>query len=65
MLLTAHLSEGNLRVEVTDACPSPPVRMHVPNDATAGRGLNLVAALSARWGVEPRAGGKTVWFEAR
>ncbi|WP_308434395.1 ATP-binding protein [Streptomyces litmocidini] len=27
-----------------------------------GRGLVLVEAVTDRWGVEERAGGKTVWF---
>jgi hypothetical protein len=28
-----------------------------------GRGVLLVDALATRWGVDQRAGGKTVWFE--
>ena len=28
-----------------------------------GRGLALVETLSERWGIEPRAGGKVIWFE--
>lgn len=65
MLLSARWRDGQLRVDVTDACPAPPVRLHVPSDASAGRGLNLVATLASRWGVERHAGGKTVWFETR
>lgn len=65
MLVTARFDGRTLRVEVTDACPSPPVRLHVPVDATSGRGLNLVAALSAGWGVDRHPNGKTVWFEVR
>lgn len=64
MLVAARMSGGRLRVDVTDACPTPPVRLHVPRDAVSGRGLNLVAALAARWGVDRHPGGKTVWFEA-
>jgi hypothetical protein len=30
-------------------------------DAVAGRGLTIVAALAARWGVEPTLGGQSVW----
>jgi hypothetical protein len=32
-------------------------------DATGGRGLALVEALSDSWGTDVQAGGKTVWFE--
>lgn len=52
------------RVEVTDragdACAAP--RSPSP-DEESGRGLALLEALSVRWGVERRAGGKTVWCE--
>ena len=52
-----------IRVEVHDASPRPPLRrVHRP-DADSGRGLQVVEALSARWGVDPAAGGKVVWFE--
>jgi anti-sigma regulatory factor (Ser/Thr protein kinase) len=30
-------------------------------DAISGRGLTIVAALAARWGVEPASGGQSVW----
>ncbi|HEV7755378.1 MAG TPA: ATP-binding protein [Mycobacteriales bacterium] len=30
-------------------------------DAVSGRGLTIVAALAARWGVEPTFGGQSVW----
>jgi len=36
--------------------------IRAPNrDATGGRGLPIVAALSTAWGVEPRPTGKRVW----
>ncbi|MGH3313160.1 MAG: ATP-binding protein [Streptomyces sp.] len=55
-----------LRVEVADALgevrPAPP-QVLFP-DAESGRGLLLVDALSARWGIAPRPpSGKTVWAE--
>ncbi|MFE2144767.1 ATP-binding protein [Streptomyces sp. NPDC059456] len=54
-----------VRVEVTDCCPDP-VRV-ARSDGGAlgegGRGLLLVEAVTDRWGVEPAAAGKTVWFE--
>jgi anti-sigma regulatory factor (Ser/Thr protein kinase) len=30
-------------------------------DSVSGRGLTIVAALAARWGVEPTVGGQSVW----
>ncbi|MEU6919792.1 ATP-binding protein [Streptomyces sp. NPDC046631] len=59
------LPSGGLRVEVADGCPKMP-RMVVGDELDeGGRGLVLVAALTDRWGVEPRRDGcgKTVWFE--
>jgi anti-sigma regulatory factor (Ser/Thr protein kinase) len=49
--------EGNGRPRVRHPAPSEP----------SGRGLQIVAALSDGWGVEPGgpAGGTTVWFEIR
>jgi hypothetical protein len=55
---------GTLRVAVADADAEgrPIVRASLPT-AERGRGLALVTALSARWGVTPTEGGKQVWFE--
>jgi hypothetical protein len=36
---------------------------HFAQQATTGRGLQLVERLADRWGSEPRTGGKVVWFE--
>jgi anti-sigma regulatory factor (Ser/Thr protein kinase) len=52
-----------VRVRVHDRGEGVPVRRHVSIDATSGRGLALVDTLASRWGVEPSAPGKTVWFE--
>ncbi|MFB6808103.1 ATP-binding protein [Streptomyces sp. NPDC056387] len=54
-----------LRVEVTDCCPDPVRAARCDGAALGdgGRGLLLVEAVTDRWGVEPTAGGKTVWFE--
>lgn len=57
-------SDQRVRVEVTDAGTSFPVRPRPSGEAMTGRGLRLVAAVSARWGVEPLgADGKVVWAE--
>ncbi|MEJ5868052.1 ATP-binding protein [Pseudokineococcus sp. 5B2Z-1] len=56
--------EGPLvRVEVTDRSTRSPA-LQVPRlDASGGRGLVLVEALSSRWGSRLVGGGKAVWFE--
>jgi len=51
-----------LRLEVSDASRRAPVRKPHSQEATTGRGLDLVVALSSSWGVEQRAEGKTVWW---
>ncbi|MEU6087843.1 ATP-binding protein [Streptomyces sp. NPDC047085] len=52
-----------LRVEVSDPLPDPPrERVARPEDEN-GRGLQLVAGSSRRWGTRPGETGKTVWFE--
>lgn len=56
---------ASLRVEVSDGAAERPLRPRLPGTSTEGRGLALVAALSRRWGVEAREGGKTVWVELR
>ena len=60
---TVHLvlEPGALLVEVTDSSPVPPRARHYGADATTGRGIALVEALSTAWGVEASPTGKTVW----
>ncbi|MFI7498318.1 SpoIIE family protein phosphatase [Streptomyces sp. NPDC049687] len=53
-----------LRVAVTDASPRTPVKpTQLGWDATGGRGILLVEAVSAAWGTLPVSGGKQVWAE--
>ena len=61
--LTVDLSQIRLRVDVADASPFPPTVRTAASTADSGRGLALVAALADRWGCEPSADGKSVWFE--
>ncbi|GHH93921.1 ATP-binding protein [Streptomyces capillispiralis] len=56
-------ADERLRVEVTDADASLPRSVEAgPNDEN-GRGLLLVSALAADWGMQPEPSGKTTWFE--
>ncbi|MFB7496802.1 ATP-binding protein [Streptomyces sp. NPDC056161] len=52
-----------LRVEVSDPLPDPPRERVARPDDESGRGLQLVANSSRRWGTRPADKGKTVWFE--
>jgi len=52
-----------VRVEVQDGELRAPTRKHYSALSTTGRGLYLVERLAAEWGVDARAGGKSVWFE--
>ncbi|WP_373302218.1 ATP-binding protein [Streptomyces flaveus] len=64
-LLMLRQPEG-VRVEVTDACPSPPLSTAVDELAEGGRGLLIIEAMTDRWGWQPLTDGspgKTVWFE--
>ena len=53
---------GQLRVDVHDTSRMLPVLVDAPVDAEAGRGLMLVATLSATWGVYRTPAGKAVYF---
>ena len=55
--------EGRMRVEVLDHSLALPVPKAYGPDASTGRGLRLVEALSDSWGVREAPGGKSVWFE--
>ncbi|GAA2137970.1 ATP-binding protein [Kitasatospora kazusensis] len=54
---------ARLRVEVTDTDEQMPALGEAGTEATEGRGLFLVEALSSDWGVERDLAGKRVWFE--
>ena len=63
-LAIAH-TRDTLRIEVADSArgslPVPPG--HPGDEAESGRGLQVVAALAARWGCRLAAPGKAVWCE--
>jgi hypothetical protein len=62
VLLTITCICGQLRVDVHDTSRSVPVPAHAPPGAEAGRGLMLVASLSADWGYHQTPEGKAVYF---
>ena len=65
--VTAELAEdGELRVEVADRSSQLPAQRDYGAQATTGRGMQLVAALTAACGVRSHgSGGKAVWFVVR
>jgi anti-sigma regulatory factor (Ser/Thr protein kinase) len=62
--LDLTLVNHRLRVAVADASPRSPVKpTSIGWEATGGRGILLVEALSDSWGTVPVSGGKQVWSE--
>lgn len=54
---------GSLLVEVSDPLPDPPRERTAHEQDEGGRGLQLVAGASSRWGTRQGLLGKTIWFE--
>lgn len=54
---------SSLLVEVSDPLPDPPRERVANEEDEGGRGLQLVARTSRRWGTRHGPLGKTVWFE--
>ena len=61
-LLVSHRGR-TLHLEVSDDSHSSPEPRDPTIDDEHGRGLLLVAAFSAAWGVEPTSSGKRIWAE--
>jgi anti-sigma regulatory factor (Ser/Thr protein kinase) len=56
---------GSVRVEVQDGSPEPP-RLQPPDPSRQrGRGVQMVDAVSERWGWTARGDGKVVWADVR
>ncbi len=64
-LVRLSFDVGELRIEVHDSSLRPPRRRDYGQDATTGRGLNLVAELCDDWGYTPNGVGKIVWASVR
>jgi len=63
LVVHVEAENGTVRVAVDDGSDNAP-RMGSPDTIDlGGRGLPLVASLADRWGWEPLAHGKRVWFE--
>ncbi|MBA3742620.1 SpoIIE family protein phosphatase [Sporichthya sp.] len=57
-------TDGGARIEVEDGGRDLPIAPPLNPHSMTGRGLALVTATTAGWGVEPLAGGrKTIWAE--
>lgn len=61
--LLVRVDDDAVRVEVHDGSRHLPARGLAGADAMTGRGLLLIESLARSWGVDPDAGGKSVWFE--
>jgi CheY-like chemotaxis protein/anti-sigma regulatory factor (Ser/Thr protein kinase) len=57
--------EGVLRIEVADGDPGTPEPQPFSAIAESGRGIVLVSAVSASWGIDASADGKVTWAELR
>ncbi|MFJ8109513.1 PAS domain S-box protein [Streptomyces sp. NPDC096132] len=63
--LHLHRTATDLTVEVSDRSPHLPQPRLATEEEESGRGLLLVRALAAGWGVRPTDEGKTTWFTLR
>jgi len=63
--VSIDLLPDGVRVEVQDLSEQPPVKDELGRAGDGGWGLHIVERLATRYGLEPRAGGKTVWCELR
>ncbi|MBY8840130.1 SpoIIE family protein phosphatase [Streptomyces sp. SP2-10] len=62
--LDMSLVNHRLRLAVADSSPRSPVKpTSIGWEATGGRGILLVEAVSAAWGTVPVSGGKQVWAD--
>lgn len=53
--------EEAIRVVVTDSSPVPPIKRQTTTGSERGRGLQIVEALSVRWGWNHEPSGKAVY----
>lgn len=61
--VTVSLHDDRIRLTVEDASCLAPIHRPATLDASGGRGVGIVAALSRDWGTETSSGGKLVWVD--
>ena len=61
--LVVRLDAAVLRIDVRDESPSPVRVQELDLGRRRGRGLLMIAEVSARWGTDVDDTGKTVWAE--
>jgi hypothetical protein len=61
--VSVMLATDVVRIQIEDARPLAGSHGDPPLPVSPDHGLGLVDAVSARWGVQPADGGKTVWAE--
>jgi len=59
--LTSLEGSRAVAIVITDPSALPPIKRDPIGDAERGRGLHIVAALTARWGWRPQGTGKAVF----
>ena len=62
-LVALRRTGAHVRISVQDVSQKPAQPRHASLEATGGRGLDLVAKLSADWGVRSDADGKFIWAD--
>jgi anti-sigma regulatory factor (Ser/Thr protein kinase) len=65
VVVAVDCTEDSLQVRVRDGSSELPAPREAEQTDESGRGLTLVAEMSADWGVDPVADGKNVWFVLR
>jgi anti-sigma regulatory factor (Ser/Thr protein kinase) len=65
VVVAVDCTEDSLQVRVRDGSSELPARRDAEETDESGRGLALVAEMSADWGVDPLEDGKHVWFVLR
>ncbi|WVH81353.1 ATP-binding protein [Lentzea sp. DG1S-22] len=63
LTLTICKRAAGMLIEVHDQSPKLPQLRPVDPNSARGRGMQLVQALSVRWGTTPRGTGKIVWSQ--
>jgi anti-sigma regulatory factor (Ser/Thr protein kinase) len=59
--LRLRIEAADVLIEVRDRATYQPRKLRPDEEDEHGRGLQIVAALSARWGTRPTEHGKAVW----